>query len=206
VPRRIAPGGANPRHCAVPVAHPAGIAYHRLHNQAGRRMHSDHYPQFAHLGRATQFVDRILAIVDHIALFEDFDREDIERLATYMPCYSVPAGVRLIEEGTDGDFLMLLLAGSANIVKRDQAGAEKVVATVGVGKTLGEMSMIDGDPRGATCVAVEDTMFAVLDRDNLTRILTEDPQLGIKVLIELVQLLAQRLRETTRQLAEQMDI
>jgi CRP-like cAMP-binding protein len=46
----------------------------------------------------------------------------------------------------------------------------------------------------------------VLDRDNLTRILTEDPQLGIKVLIELVQLLAQRLRETTRQLAEQMDI
>ncbi|GAB4167235.1 MAG: cyclic nucleotide-binding domain-containing protein [Rhodocyclaceae bacterium] len=162
------------------------------------------YPQFAHLGRATRFVDRILAILDHIALFEDFDRDDIGKLAAYMPCYSVPAGVQLIREGDEGDFLVLLLSGSVGIVKRDRSGQDKAVATVGVGKTLGEMSMIDGKPRAASCIALTDTMFALLDRDSLSRILTEEPELGIKFLIELVQLLAQRLRQTTGQLADQL--
>lgn len=167
---------------------------------------ADHYPFFAHLGPATQFVDRILAQVGGIALFEDFDRRDVEILAAYMPCYQAPSGVRIITEGDDGDFLVLLIEGSVNIVKRDKSGYEKVVATVGAGKTLGEMSMIDGKPRGASCVALEETMFAVLDRDNLSRILTDDPQLGIKFLIELVQVLAQRLRQTTGQLAEQLEV
>jgi len=166
----------------------------------------DHYPFFAHLGPATQFVDRILALVDRIALFEDFDRRDIEKLAAYMPCYQAPAGVRIISEGDEGDFLVLLIEGLMNIVKRDKSGLEKVVATVGAGETLGEMSMIDGKPRGASCVALEATAFAVLDRDNLSRILTDDPVLGIKFLIELVQVLAQRLRQTTSQLAEQLEV
>ncbi len=168
--------------------------------------HPPRFARFAHLGRASRFVDRILEIVEHIALFEDFDRADVDTLAAYMECYSVPAGVQFIREGDEGDFVALLLTGSAQIVKRDHLGQEKVVATVGAGKTLGEMSMIDGKPRAASCIALTDTMFALLDRDSLSRILAEQPQLGIKFLIELVQLLAQRLRQTTSQLADQLEV
>ena len=38
--------------------------------------------------------------------------------------------------------------------------------------------MIDGEPRFATCVAVEPTLVAVLDRENLARIIVEQPLLG----------------------------
>lgn len=166
----------------------------------------DHFPYLSHLGDATQFVDRIMTIVDHIALFEDFEREDIDLLAGYMPCYRAPAGAQIITEGEEGDFLVLLISGLVEILKRDAHGRAKTVGTAPAGKTLGEMSMIDGEPRAASCVAVDDTVFAVLDRDSLTRVVTDEPGIGIKVLIELVQLLSQRLRQATAQLADQIDV
>lgn len=166
----------------------------------------DHFPHLTPVGEATQFVDRIVAIMDRIALFEDFDRGDIAKLAAYMPCYRAPDGAQIIGEGDAGDFLVLLVWGTVEIRKRDAAGREKSVGIAGAGQTLGEMSMIDGEPRAASCVAVDDTLFAVLDRDSLTRILTEDPSLGIKVLIELVQLLSKRLRQATGRLADQLDV
>ncbi len=166
----------------------------------------DHFPHLTHLGDATQFVERIMGIVDRIELFEDFERHDIEVLAGYMPCYRAPAGARIISEGDDGDFLVLLVSGSAEIIKRDGQGRDKSVGRVDAGKTLGEMSMIDGKPRAASCIAADDTVFAVLDRDSLTRVVTDEPSIGVKVLIELVQLLSQRLRQATAQLADQIDV
>jgi CRP-like cAMP-binding protein len=75
-----------------------------------------------------------------------------------------------------------------------------VLAVVGAGSTLGEMSMIDGEPRFATCVALEPTLVAVLDRESLARIIVEQPLLGAKMLMELVLMLSQRLRATSARL------
>jgi len=62
------------------------------------------------------------------------------------------------------------------------------------------MSMIDGEPRFASCIALEDTLFAMIDRDGLSRIMADDPRFGIKILLELVLLLSQRLRATSNKL------
>jgi CRP-like cAMP-binding protein len=67
------------------------------------------------------------------------------------------------------------------------------------------MSMIDGEPRFATCVAVEPTLVAVLDRENLARIIVEQPLLGAKLLMELVLMLSQRLRATSQRLLGLLD-
>jgi CRP-like cAMP-binding protein len=76
---------------------------------------------------------------------------------------------------------------------------------VEAGKTLGEMSMIDGEARFATCIATEATVVAVLDRENLARIIVEQPMLGAKILMELVLMLSQRLRSTSGRLLQLMD-
>jgi len=79
------------------------------------------------------------------------------------------------------------------------------MAVVEAGKTLGEMSMIDGEPRFSTCVAAEPSVVAVLDRENLARIIVEQPMLGAKILMELVLMLSQRLRATSARLLQMMD-
>jgi CRP/FNR family cyclic AMP-dependent transcriptional regulator len=79
------------------------------------------------------------------------------------------------------------------------------MTTVGSGATLGEMSMIDGEPRFATCMALEATTFGVLSRDSMVQIILEEPGLGAKVLVKLVTLLSQRLRQTSSNLLHYME-
>jgi CRP-like cAMP-binding protein len=65
--------------------------------------------------------------------------------------------------------------------------------------------MIDGQPRFATCIAVEPLVIAVLHRESLARIIVEQPLLGAKILMELVLMLSQRLRATSSRLLGLMD-
>ena len=96
--------------------------------------------------------------------------------------------------------MLILVDGNVDVHKRDQWGAAQLLATVEAGRSLGEMSMIDGAPRFATCTAVGDVLIAVLDREALARIIVEQPLLGAKILMELVLMLSQRLRATSQRL------
>lgn len=153
------------------------------------------FPKFEFLGDAVPYIDRIFNIIDHIHLFEDFEREEIAFLAPYFSCYKAPAGAEIIREGDHGDFMLLVLEGSVDIVKFDAELSVTVrVGHAGLGKILGEMSLVDGEPRFASCLAMSPLLFAVLDRDSLSRIIADAPHVGIKLLMQLIVLLNQRLR------------
>ncbi len=111
----------------------------------------------------------------------------------------------MLREGEAGDFMLMLLQGRVNVQKRDAGNTPQLLATLDAGKTLGEMSMIDGEPRFATCVAAEPVVLAVLDRESLARIIVEQPMLGAKILMELVLMLSQRLRATSERLLGLLD-
>lgn len=61
-------------------------------------------------------------------------------------------------------------------------------------KMLGEISLIDGAPRFASCVTLEPTLFAVPGRKGLVHLITDNPKVGVNILMELLMLLNQRLR------------
>lgn len=160
----------------------------------------ERFQKFADLGDATAFVNRILDIIEHIAVFEDFDRGEIAALARYMRCFKAPAGVEVIVEAEPGDFMVLLIEGTMEIVKIDYRGLPARIAEANPGKTLGEMSVIDGEPRFASCVTLTETVFAVLDREHLSHVIADEPRLGVKLLMQLLMLLNQRLRSVSVQL------
>ena len=94
---------------------------------------------------------------------------------------------------------------AVEIVKRDRRDLQQPMTRVGPGATLGEMSMIDGEPRFATCTAVTPATFAVLSRDGMVKLILEEPSLGAKILIKLVTLLSARLRQTSHNLLHHME-
>ena len=134
--------------------------------------------------------------------FAEFSQEDIVVLAGYMDAYRARAGDILIREGDVGDFMLLILEGEIDILKRDARGEQQHVTSSGAGMTLGEMSMIDGEPRFATCVATTPAVFAVLTRDNMAKIMLDHPVVGAKVLVRLITMLSLRLRETSLKLLD----
>jgi CRP-like cAMP-binding protein len=163
----------------------------------------DRPSQLAHLeplGDATQFAAQLHALIPRCTLLENFAPAEVRLLAHFMDVYRAEPGVEIIREGDGGDFMLMIIEGKIEVHKRDRWNTPQLLAIVEPGRTLGEMSMIDGEARFATCIAVEPAVIAVLDRESLARIIVEQPLLGAKILMELVLMLSQRLRATSDRL------
>ena len=162
-------------------------------------------PQLDYLGDATQFAGRIHGMTLYSPLLENFTLPEIKLLTHFMQVYRAAPGVEVIREGEAGDFMMLIIEGRVEVMKQDRWNAPRLIAVLEPGATLGEMSMIDGEPRFASCTATEQALVAVLSREALARVILEQPMLGSKVLMELSLMLSQRLRQTSLRLLSYLD-
>ncbi|MDB5811658.1 MAG: crp 1 [Betaproteobacteria bacterium] len=156
------------------------------------------------LGSGAAFADQVFSLVGHSLFFAEFDHDDVKVLAAYLRVYHAQPGQTIIREGDMGDYMLLVIRGEVDIYKQNLMGDRQLMTSVTQGVTLGEMSMIDGEPRFATCVAQKETTFGVLTRDDMVKIILEKPSLGSKILIKLVTMLSQRLRHTSATLLQYM--
>ncbi|MEX2367372.1 MAG: cyclic nucleotide-binding domain-containing protein [Pseudohongiellaceae bacterium] len=157
------------------------------------------------LGNANIIVEKVFSMIGHSKFFLDFTEDNVQTLCEYMQVYRANPGEMIIREGDVDDYMLMIVEGRVNIVKTDSHGERRPITIVGPGTTLGEMSMIDGEPRFASCIALDTTTFSVLSRDSMVNIILEEPTLGSKILIKLVTLLSQRLRETSSNLLHYLE-
>jgi CRP/FNR family cyclic AMP-dependent transcriptional regulator len=159
-------------------------------------------PSIERLGLGTGFVPLIEKVLRESALLCQFTDDDLQRFAGFLQIYRVGTGVPFIIEGDPGDFMVLVLEGYVEVFKKGAEAQRSLVGVAAPGKTLGEMSLIDGEPRFATCIAATPVTFAALPRKGLERIMKDHPHLGQKILLQLVLLLNQRLRHVSAQLLQ----
>ncbi len=157
------------------------------------------------IGRASEFADQIHGLMAKTPLFSGLDIEETHKLGTFMYVYEAPPGVTIINEGETGDFMMLLMQGMVDVLRRNRYNYPSRIAVAHAGHSLGEMSMFDGEPRFASCVTLESSRIAVLTRDALMLVLGDEPKLGNKILLKLVQLLSERLRQTSAKLVSYLE-
>lgn len=157
------------------------------------------------VGKNAALAEEVFGLVGQSQFFSEFSRDDISVLAGYMDVYRAQPGEIIIREGDVGDFMLLIIDGDVDILKKGVRGEQQHMTSVGPGLTLGEMSMIDGEPRFATCLATKPTVFAVLTRDNMAKIILDHPGLGSKILVKLVTMLSLRLRQTSAKLLQYLE-
>ena len=104
----------------------------------------------------------------------------------------VPAGELVFEEGEVGELAYLIVSGQVEIF-RSSGNNERVLATLGRGEIIGEMSLIDSQPRMASARALEDTKVSIISRKSLQQRLDrlEDKD---RVLRRLIAVLVNRIR------------
>ena len=157
------------------------------------------------VGRASDFTAEVHDLMTRTPLFAELDPAQTQRLGGFMHVYDVPAGTTLITEGEAGDFMLLLMHGMVDVLRMNRFSYPSRIAVATSGHALGEMSMFDGEPRFASCVALEPCRVAVLTRESLLLVLQEEPRLGNKILLKLVQLLSDRLRQTSGKLVSYIE-
>lgn len=155
------------------------------------------YSDLEDLGAADGFIDEILEIIHHINLFNGFSEDEVRAVCHYMRCFAAPRNYALLEEGIDGEHLLIVLTGSAEMKHISPDGC-RVITELAAGSIIGEISMIDGKTQLADCVTTRPVDFAVLTQSGLNRLLLQAPRLGNKILLALLQKLSSRLRENDK--------
>lgn len=134
---------------------------------------------------------------------DDLTVADAMKVVTYMRPKVIRAGTVFIHEGEvqRNDYMMLVLEGDIAVENELPGHRESMVVNIiGPGHLIGEMGLLDGSPRSATCSANTDVAVAVLSRTALMRLLKDEPRVGARLLLAISTRMAQRLRETTRKL------
>jgi CRP/FNR family cyclic AMP-dependent transcriptional regulator len=121
--------------------------------------------------------------------------DDRDLLSSYGEFFPGHPGNVIIEEGALQEDLYVVISGRLEVRAKQEDGTEIVIATVGPGETLGEISLFVPGPAAATVTAAEfSQLWRIADTD-LMEFMQENPGAGNVLLRTLASILAQRLRQ-----------
>lgn len=126
-----------------------------------------------------------------IPLFEGLGDTDLAELTRLLQVRELPAGAHLILEDTHGETTFIIARGAVKIEVLSVDGTEVILAILGPGEIVGEMSVVDSMERSASVVTMGPTTLYTLDRRAFWRCLQSMPALTYNV----ARILSRRLRE-----------
>ena len=116
----------------------------------------------------------------------------LDQIAAVATVRTFPKRAIIVTEGDETDSLYVVLSGKARVYVADEKGREVQLNQLGPGEYFGEVTL-DGGPRSASVMAVEDTRCAIVKRGEFTPFLEAHPELALHI----VRKLAHRVRELT---------
>jgi CRP/FNR family transcriptional regulator, cyclic AMP receptor protein len=129
--------------------------------------------------------------------------EEAKVVVSYMRPKRIATGTVFIKEGDKKDtgYMLLVLDGEVTVENIVVSRVSPVTVNVlGPGSLIGEMGLVDGEPRSATCTATTDLRCAILTRESLEDLMTDAPQIGGKLMMAVSLRIAERLRDTADKL------
>lgn len=130
------------------------------------------------------------------ALMQLTHGEALAVVACMLP-YRIAAGETFIREGdaVDTGFMLLILDGEVTVESAIASRENPITISVfGPGDLIGDIGLIDGSPRSASCTAMSELRCAVLTREALNQLLDDDPRTAAKLMMAISHRIAQRIR------------
>lgn len=133
----------------------------------------------------------------------DLSPTDARVVVSYMQPKRLKQGTVFIHEGevTHTDFMMIIIEGEV-LVQREVSNSDDglVMSVIGPGSMIGEMGLLDGEPRSASCTAATDLTAAVLPRDAMLKLIKSKPEVAARLMLAISKRLSDRLREANRKI------
>ena len=133
-----------------------------------------------------------------VPLFATMEPSKLKLLAFTSEKLEYRQGEDLCRQGDVGDAMFIIMSGEADVVVVTPAGGEHTVARLGKNSFVGEIAILCDVPRTATVRATGTVTALRISKDLFFRLIGEFPQLAVEVMREL----ANRLNQTTRDLAK----
>ncbi|OUM04289.1 hypothetical protein A8M77_00830 [Variovorax sp. JS1663] len=153
--------------------------------------------------RSTDLRELAVDLMQQAASVAGMTRAEAEVVVDAMKPLHLLADTLLFEEGdaADNDYMVLVLEGQLRAVSSASIpDGEVVISVVGPGNLLGEMGVIDGGPRSASCTALTDVKLGLLSREALMGLIEQHPTVGARLMLGVSRIITGRLREGNRRL------
>ena len=137
-------------------------------------------------------------IIMRVPLFAGLNEEQYKALGDRTGSTALRRGEILFEEGDPGDRLYIITEGKIKLGHTSSDGRESLLAILGPGEIIGELTLFDPGPRSTTATAVSPVSMLSLEHSALMDILDVNPDLAKHML----RALAQRLRRTNESLSD----
>ena len=111
---------------------------------------------------------------------------DIERQCQWCEFH---AGARIVERDSDDRSVYLVVLGSVQVANYSSSGRKIALATIAAGGYFGELAAIDGQPRSATVIALENCLVAMLPPSACNQLMLDHPELAVDLLRRLAQII-----------------
>lgn len=142
-------------------------------------------------------IDKI-QFLRQVNLFKSLSDKALLDLAAITIEQTIPARTIVFKEGDKGDALYIVKSGKVNVLKRNSAGIDSVLVALPKGAVIGDMAIIDEQPRSASIATIPETSFLIITKDDFRRLLAEVPEISFQIL----KLTTGRLRNTNMHLKE----
>ena len=119
--------------------------------------------------------------------------EQADQIIKAMVPVTAEPGTVVLREGERSQGLLVLLEGSAEVLKQGRDGGEVLIASVEAPTVLGEMSLITERPYSATVRALTASEFRLLTRSQFDRLIKSESLAAYKVVATLADVIAWRL-------------
>src|ERR1700759_5804009 len=96
-------------------------------------------------GTETVYPDSLRARLRNFPLLQDIGDPALRRVLSEANWFGLPGGMLLKRDGENARALFLVVTGVLGVFVEDEKGGKRLVAQVGPGETVGEMSLISGE-------------------------------------------------------------
>ena len=143
--------------------------------------------------------DPVLQVLGQVPIFENLTPKELKDLTQLTHERSYKANEPVFKKLAPGEGMYVILKGTVEIKDPD---SNTTFATLGSGDFFGELALLDEEPRSAMAVATEASDLVGFFRTDLLTLMTRDPELGNKILLNLSRVLGERLRRTNLELTK----
>ncbi len=143
------------------------------------------------------------SLLSKLELFNFLEEQDYKIIEEFMFQHDYEEGSYVFKEGGHGGYMFFIVEGEVEVIKQFDE-KKHTIAKLSKGRSVGEMSLIDGSPRSATVRALTKLQLIVLKREDFNKLNEEQPAIANKVLMGIATLLSQNLRDTNNNFTEKL--
>jgi CRP/FNR family transcriptional regulator, cyclic AMP receptor protein len=137
-------------------------------------------------------VDR--KFVADIPIFRGLPDAVVARIADVCRVVEIETGAELMQEGELAHGMFVVREGELEVCKRGRNGHEFCLATLKPGDCVGEMALVDIQPRSASARALTPVTMYVIDQSEIAKLADRDPQAYALLVLNIAREISRRLR------------